>query len=395
MAPDTAAKRDRSSGPAARRRPPKALRLIVAGGGTGGHLFPGIAIAEEFIARNAANRVLFASSGRPFERTVLAAKGFEHRAISAAGLKGQGLFKQLRALLIIPRGLLESLAILRAFGPDLVLSVGGYSAGPMALAAWLRRVPVVLQEQNTLPGITNRLLGRLARRVYTAFAESERHFAARKVLLTGNPVRREILACRTAATAAPSPERERPFTVLVVGGSQGAHRINLAVIESLPLLGDSSRVAFIHQTGADDEASVAEAYRRSGITATVRAFFDDMDAQYRRADLIVCRAGATTVAELTVVGRGVIFVPYPFAADDHQVLNARALVAAGAAEMILEKDLDGGRLAERVAHYAARPRQLAAMAVRARDLGRPDAAARIVDDICRLLGGEHATQHWN
>ena len=363
-----------------------ALRIIVAGGSTGGHLFPGIAIAEEFIERNPDNRVLFAGTGRPLERRILKAKGLAHRALRAEGLKGRGLVNQIRALVKLPLGLFDAFKILNAFRPHLVLGMGGYSAGPMALAARIYGIAVVLHEQNRIPGITNRLSASLARRIYLSYTDDDHYFEPHKVCLAGNPVRREIIACRaiTARTSALS-NGERPFTILVVGGSQGAHGINMAVVESLARLKMRDDLRFIHQTGSDDEKTVRAAYQHLGIDATVKAFFNDMAQQYRHADLIICRAGATTVAELTVIGKGVIFVPYPFAADNHQVFNAQPLVDLGAAEMILEKDLTGEILAERITHFIAFPEELEQMAARARHLGRPAAATTIVDDCYALL----------
>ena len=363
-----------------------ALRIVIAGGSTGGHLFPGIAIAEEFLQRNPDNRILFASTGRRFELGVLAAKGFGHRSLRAEGLKGRGLLNQMRALAKIPAGLFDAIAILTSFQPHLVLGMGGYSAGPVALAAWLKGVAIALHEQNRIPGITNRLSAPLARRIYLSYADDGRRFNPTKVRLTGNPVRSEIITCSQAtAGTASGPGGRRPFTILVVGGSQGAHRINLAVVDSLNKLAPQSDFYFIHQTGSDDEKAVKAAYRRLGRAATVQAFFNDMHRQYDRADLIICRAGATTVAELTVIGKGVIFIPYPFAADNHQVFNAQPLVDLGAAEMVLEKDLSGEVLADRIAYYAARPEALKTMAQRARRLGRPAAAGAIVEDCYTLL----------
>jgi UDP-N-acetylglucosamine--N-acetylmuramyl-(pentapeptide) pyrophosphoryl-undecaprenol N-acetylglucosamine transferase len=374
-------------GSGTRPEPGTGLRLVIAGGSTGGHLFPGIAIAEEFMRRNPQNHILFASTGRPFELEILAAKGFEHRALRAEGLKGRGVLNQARALLKVPAGMYDAVRILSWFRPHLVLGMGGYSAGPVVLAAWIRGIKIVLHEQNQLPGITTRLSAPLAHRIYLSYADSGRTFDPAKVRLTGNPVRSEIIAlgaCGKDTDLEPS-DAGRPFTVLIVGGSQGAHRINLTVLDCLTKLGRPRDFYFIHQTGSADEDVVLRAYRRAEAAAEVRAFFNDMDHQYRRADLIICRAGATTVAELTVIGKPVIFIPFPFAADNHQVLNAEPLVAAGAAEMILEQNLTGEGLAERIEYYASRPEELAHMAARCKSLGRPDAAATLVDDCYELL----------
>ena len=357
------------------------LRLVVAGGGTGGHLFPGIAIAREWLRRNPDNRVLFVGTDRSFEKKILAESGLPHTAITAAGMKGLNLFKKIRALGCIPQGITQAAGVLARFKPHVVLGVGGYSSGPVALAAWLRRIPVVLHEQNLLPGITNRLLARIARRIYLSFEQTRLARGDTKALVTGNPVRAEFLS-GGAAKAHP----DKRFTVLVAGGSQGAHGLNTAVSDALEHLKNPDTLFFVHQTGSADEQAVAGIYARQGIACEVRPFFHDMAARYRRADLVICRAGATTIAEVTAMGKAALFVPFPFAADNHQVLNARTLADDGAARMVEEKDLDGKMLAERIGHYVENPGELARMAARAAAKGKPDAAMVIVDDIYALLG---------
>jgi UDP-N-acetylglucosamine--N-acetylmuramyl-(pentapeptide) pyrophosphoryl-undecaprenol N-acetylglucosamine transferase len=359
------------------------LRVVIAGGGTGGHLFPGIAVAEEIRARGARNRVLFISRGNEFERTALSRAGFPLETIFVEGLKGRGLWNQARVLLQLPWSVVQSARRLREFRPDLVVGLGSYSAGPVVLAAWLLRVPVALCEQNTWPGITNRVLARLADRIFTSF-EQTGGFDPQRVLWTGNPLRRTIVSA--AAEGAPAPPAvRRPFTVLVIGGSQGARSINMTVAAVLDQLSDRNRFFFIHQTGAADEAWVAESYRRAGVDARVQAFFEDMDVQYRQADLVICRAGATTVAEITALGKPAVYIPFPFAADDHQRKNAERMVAAGAADMIAEEQLNPVRLGERIGFYAAHPEDLVRLAERAGRLGKPDAARRIVDECYRLV----------
>ena len=364
-----------------------ALRLIIAGGGTGGHLFPGIAIAEEAMARNEGCRVLFIGTGRPFESKILAAKGFCQEKINVLGIKGMGVLKQAGAVLRLPAAIQRSIAILHKFRPNLVLGLGGYSSGPVVIAAWLLRIPRVLHEQNLLPGITNRLLSAFANRIYVSFDNTRFPRFRQKLRITGNPVRREFLE-GLAATESPDETNcsNRRFTVMVVGGSQGAHSLNMAVIEAVSHLSNTHRYQFIHQTGEADEAQVRQAYRHHGISADVGPFFNDMAGRYQRADLVICRAGATTIAELTIMGKGVIFIPFPYAADDHQALNAAGLVSENAAEMIREKDLSGKLLAHKIENFAAVPEKLAAMARRAKQLGRPQAAEQIVDDMARLIG---------
>jgi len=365
------------------------LHIVIAGGGTGGHLFPGVAVAQEFAARRPGSRILFVSTGTEFERKVLDRANFQLSPITVEGLKKRGILNQIRAVVKLPVSVWESWRILSAFKPDLVLSVGSYAAGPVGLSAWLMGIPLVLHEQNILPGITNRILSRFARRIYVSFPDSRTHFDPEKTRVSGNPIRREFIDMVSAPSDRSVAQDNRPFTVLILGGSQGAHSINMAVKDALPHLGQLQRFAFIHQTGHRDEAEVKEAYESARITGTVKSFFNDMADRYAAADLIVCRAGATTVAEVTVLGKPVIFIPFPYAADDHQALNARNLQQAGAADMILEKDLSGSVLAEKISGYAASPERLDRMAGRSREFGRPDAARIIVEDCCRLINAQH------
>ena len=355
-----------------------AAHIVVTGGGTGGHLFPGIAIARAFERRLAEAAVLFVGTGRELERRVVAEAGYRHAVLQVGGLKGLGLFRQLHSLAALPGAVVRAGAILWRFRPAVVIGVGGYAAGPVCLAAWLMRIPVCLQEQNSLPGITNRLLARLARRIYTSFGESQAHFPAAKVLLTGNPVREAIIDLgRKNRLRTP----ERPFTILVAGGSQGARSINTAIIEMLPHIDAPRTLRIIHQCGADDLERVRQAYAAAGLDARSEAFFSDMDRQYAQADLAVCRAGATTVAELTCVGLPALFIPFPHAADNHQEINARAVVSAEAGEMIRESELNGETLWSHIRRLRNDPQRLARMAQRACSLGRPEAADTIVSDI--------------
>jgi UDP-N-acetylglucosamine--N-acetylmuramyl-(pentapeptide) pyrophosphoryl-undecaprenol N-acetylglucosamine transferase len=261
----------------------------------------------------------------------------------------------------------------------------------LVAGAWLLGIKIVLHEQNILPGITNRILSRLADRIYVSFDDIPTGFNPKKVLYTGNPVRREILQSVTdqkIGVIDDSMQRQR-FTILILGGSQGAHSINMALLDAIDKIEDKDKFFFIHQTGLNDETRVKTAFELHGVSCRVQAFFNDMARQYQNADLVICRAGATTVAEIKAVGKGGIFIPFPFAADNHQVLNARSLEKAGAAEMILEKDLNGNALAERINFYASSPDTLHQMASRTRDLSRPDAAAVIVDDCYRLVRFAH------
>jgi len=253
-------------------------------------------------------------------------------------------------------------------------------------------IPVVLHEQNILPGITNRALARFARRIYVSFENTAGRFDTAKVRLTGNPVRPEIMQPPAAEDRENNgrPEQVPVLNILVAGGSQGAHAINMAIVAALRLIRQKERLKVVHQTGAADEDHVRAAYAAQGVNAVVAAFFDDMDSRYRQADLIICRAGATTVAEITAVGKAALFIPFPFAADDHQRLNAEALAAQGAAEMIEEKHLTAADLAERIDRFANDRTALDRMAYQARKHGRPEAARLIVDDCYTFITGNRS-----
>lgn len=360
----------------------KALRIVIAGGGTGGHLFPGLAIAQEFMKRNKKNTVVFISTGNPLERSVLSQTDFKLESVTTEGIKGRGIWNQAKSALKIPKGVIEALRILKGYRPDLTVGLGSYSAGPVVLGAWLMRTKIVLHEQNILPGITNRILARFADRIYVSFDDTKARFAPHKIRLTGNPVRKELLNNHNGDVVAPGLKK---FCVLIIGGSQGAHSINASVVEALGHLTQKEGLYFIHQTGTADEQMVGAAYRRENVAAKVQSFFRHMGPLYKQADLIICRAGATTVAEVTAVGKAVIFIPFPFAADDHQTLNAATLADKGAAEMIHEKDINAGALAQKIEYYASHPQALEAMAIKAGRIGHPDAAKRIVDDCYELI----------
>jgi UDP-N-acetylglucosamine--N-acetylmuramyl-(pentapeptide) pyrophosphoryl-undecaprenol N-acetylglucosamine transferase len=367
----------------------------MAGGGTGGHLFPAIAVARQFLRENPENRILFCGTGRPMELKIVSQAGFSHRKISAEGFKGVGLKGRILSLLKIFAGIWESLGIIREFSPDVVVGVGGYAAVPMVMAARIRKIPIVLHEQNRVPGIANRYLSFLADRICVSFPGTQekgfptalRHSG--KICLTGNPVRQEIV---DSANTEPE-DLNNPFTVLVIGGSQGARSINRAMIEAALWLKPAERYFIIHQTGPLDGESVERAYRDQYLACEVRPFFTDMARCYCRADLLICRAGASTVAEITAAGKAALFIPFPYAADDHQTVNAQSLVEAGAGDMITENKLSGRFLAQKMAYYSSRPEELRRMSRNAKKLGRTDAAKRIVAAVYQVLdskSGQHS-----
>ena len=352
------------------------MRVILAGGGTGGHLFPGLAVAREFQCRDAMTEILFVGTRQGIEARVLSQEGFRLELLPVRGLKGRGLRGVVEALYGVPASFLRSLAIIRRFRPQFIIGLGGYASGPFLLAGKLKGVRCAIMEQNLQPGFTNKILARLADRVFTSYPESAKYFPGARVVETGNPVRWRKL---------PDVKKSEKFTLLVFGGSLGAHHINLATVDALAKLTDiGSQLRIIHQTGQADFAQVKSACAALPFEAAITPFIEKMDEAYAVADLVLCRAGATTVAELTAFGKAAILVPFPYAIYDHQRGNAQALAQRGAAEMILDQDLTGDILAARIRSLLGNPAKIAAMAATARLLGRPEAAARIVDECTAL-----------
>jgi UDP-N-acetylglucosamine--N-acetylmuramyl-(pentapeptide) pyrophosphoryl-undecaprenol N-acetylglucosamine transferase len=357
---------------------PGDLRVVIAAGGTGGHLFPGIAVAQEFQARHRA-AVTFLTTPKPVTTQILASYGLAWEAVSARALKGEGLLSRGRTLLSLPKAVLAARARLKALNPHLVLGLGGHSSGPAGVAAWLLGIPLALHEQNAIPGATNRYLAGLARKIFVSFPASQEFFPPGRCFWTGNPIRPEFFQ-------EPPPRPAEPFTVMITGGSQGAHALNIGVLAALPLLAPlKDRLAFLHLTGEADREAVAAGYRESGFAAEVEAFTPEVAAWMRRAHLLVCRAGASTLAELAAVGRAAILVPYPFAANNHQEFNARFLVAAGAAEIILNKDFTGEAFAGKINQFLTAPEPLANMEAASRRLAKPEAAKEIVAGCVALI----------
>lgn len=357
------------------------MRMVIAGGGTGGHLFPGIALAEEVTTRHPKNEVLFVGTPRGLEAKVVPECGYRLEMISARGVKGMGPVKLFLALLALPLSFIESWRILRRYRPDVVVGVGGYASAPVVLAAWIQRVPTAIQEQNALPGLANRLLGHFADVVFIAFIESKAYFPEHKVQLIGNPIRRMLLDNYLRSTKA-----HDKFTLLVLGGSQGAMAINTRVLEALDALTDlKGELHFIHQTGKRDFDRVRDGYARRGFSAEVVDFIVDMSSAYARAELVICRAGAATLAELTVCKKASILIPYPHAADNHQEVNARAMVASGAALMFRESDLSGRTMAEQIRRLKADPGALKKMERQAALLGRPEASKELADLCVQMM----------
>lgn len=359
----------------------KGLKIIIAGGGTGGHIFPGVAIAEEFLKKEAA-AILFVGTGKKLEKDILGGLGFNYCAIRVAGFKGKGPLRVLSALGKLPVSMWESYLIIRDFRPHLVIGVGGYASGPVVLIAHLLGIKTAVAEQNALPGLANRILGKFADRVFLTYRETKKWFPIESTLVTGNPVRADFVPGGRV-----EKERGSSFTILVFGGSQGARSINRVVLAALPhLCAEKLNMRFIHQTGQDDLTYVAGVYRTYEIEAEVFPFIRDMAAAYRVADLVICRAGATSLAEITVLGKAAILIPFPFAVDDHQTKNAIEMVRAGAAVMIEEKGLTGEEMAETISLFYHHRDLLRDMEMKSAALGNIRAAADIVDNCLALIG---------
>ena len=357
------------------------LRVLMAGGGTGGHAFPAIAIADEIRRRSDAD-IRFVGTRRGVEMRAVPRAGYPIEVVPVIGLRRALSADLLRFPFILAAGLIQTFRAVRRFRPAVVVCTGGYVSGPAGVAAWMLSIPVVVQEQNSFPGLTTRLLSRIAAQVHVTFPASRRYLGGRGEV-SGNPTRVEIGSIGQSEARLRMGLRPDLPTLLVFGGSQGAHAINLIVGQALPALLEGRRLQVLWQTGHLDFESASRLARPFGDFVTVLAFIDDMAAALGAADLAACRAGATTIADLARAGLPAVFIPLPTAAEDHQTKNARALVSAGAARMISQRDLDGRRLAHAVLELLNDPAGRSAMSERIRAFGVPDAAARIVDAIER------------
>jgi UDP-N-acetylglucosamine--N-acetylmuramyl-(pentapeptide) pyrophosphoryl-undecaprenol N-acetylglucosamine transferase len=362
------------------------MKLLLAGGGTGGHLFPAVALAQKLLEDDPASEVLFVGTERGIEARVLPELQLPLERIDIRGFVNRGWGGKLALLPRLWKSVRQSAAILDRFAPDVVLGVGGYASAPVLAAALWRRRPYVIHEQNAWPGLTNRLLGRWARRICLSFGEADRAFHHGRTLLTGNPLRAGMEQC-------PPIGGDRP-ALLVFGGSRGARAINDAVLAALPLLENlRGRIDIRHQTGSEDLERVRQGYQMAGWPEeSVVPFIHDMTAAYARAHLVICRAGATTLAELTVCGRPAILIPYPFAAGDHQTVNARALARKGAALLLPQQDLAPAGLAQLVTGLLHNRDRLRGMAAAACALGRPGAVGRVLT-VCREVAEASRNVH--
>ena len=357
------------------------MKVLIAAGGTGGHIYPGIAVAKEILKRDAASKILFVGTARGLENKIVPENGFKLSLINSAGLKNVGLIGKLKGLLILPQSFLDARAIIKSFKPDVVVGAGGYVSGPVLLMASLMRIPTLVMDSNALPGFTNRRLAPFITKAALTFEDALPYFGE-KGIVTGNPVRKEFFEI----TAKQRSEKDVKINLLIFGGSQGARTINNAMVEALKHL-SHDRLNITHQTGEGDFETIKESYNRAGWgdVAEVKPYISNMVDEFAKCDLIICRAGATSCAEIAAAGKAALLIPLPTAADDHQRKNAEALEKAGAARMILQKDLSAETLAQAVNNLINSPEKISAMETAAKKLARKDAAEVTVNLIESLV----------
>lgn len=369
---------------------PRAVRMLFAAGGTGGHLFPGVAVAEA-ARRDVGAEILFVGTQHGMEKDMIPRLGFALQFIPAEQLRGRNWRGTLLSLWAALRALGVAWRVVRDFAPDLIFSIGGYASAPTVVVGWLRRIPCVLLEPNAIPGLANKWLGRLATKVCVGFPQTAAMFPAQKAVCTGNPVRWKLNGAQENATSTVLPKTQP--TLLIFGGSAGARHLNQTLPQALALLGqERENLRIVHQTGKADHAEVKATYARLGLQAEVVPFIENMQAMYLATDLVVCRAGATTIAELTSLGKPAILIPYPYAVDDHQRANAEILVQAGAARMVLDAELTPERMRDEIRALITNPTRLAEMGRAATTVGRPDATAAVIRECLACLPPEMRAQ---
>ena len=362
------------------------MRVMIAGGGTGGHLFPGLAVADEFRSRDASTEVVFVGTEYGIEARIVPREGFPIRYLRAEGLVGVSMLRKVRAAAKIFLSVIDSYRIITDVKPDIVIGVGGYASGTTTLLAFFLSIPTMVLEQNSVPGMTNKMLGRFVNTVCITYQESISHFPRGKTFLTGNPIRMQIMKGSTEAAYKLFSLEKGLFTIFSFGGSSGARSINRALVDALNHMRDlREKIQFLHQTGPRDYEGVRDAYRKAGFKGTIAPFIYQMGEAYAAADIVISRAGATTLAELTALGKPSILIPYPYAAGDHQEINARKLREIGAAKMIRDRELNGESLARAVRELYADEAARADMERNSRAVGRPDACARVVDIAMSLM----------
>ncbi len=360
------------------------MKVLIAAGGTGGHIYPGIAVAKEILRRDEKSSVLFVGTERGLEARIVPENGFDVSFIESKGLKSVGLIGKLTGFAILPKSFLQARRILREFKPDVVVGAGGYVTGPVLMMASFLKIPTLAMDSNALPGFTNRQLARFVTKAALTFEEALPYFG-NKGIVTGNPVRKEFFEIEPK-------ERGEKINLLLFGGSQGARAINLAMIEALKFLSNKKgKLSITHQTGKLDFETVKKGYAENDWSeADIREYISDMVSEFEKTDLIISRAGATTCAEVAAAGKVAIMIPLPTAADDHQRKNAEALEKGGAAKMILQKDLTGESLAEVIKEFINSPEKISEMEKNAKKMAKEDAASATVDLIEQLAKERNA-----
>lgn len=351
------------------------MKVLFAAGGTGGHIYPAIAVAKEILRRDASAQIRFVGTARGLETKLVPQNGFELSTIDSAGLKNMGLVGKLKGLLILPKSFLEARKLLKEFQPDVVVGAGGYVTGPVLLMASFLKIPTLVMDSNALPGFTNRQLARFVDKAALTFEESLKFFPNKGVVI-GNPVRKEFFEIELK-------QRAEKVNLLIFGGSQGARAINFAMVDALKKL-PKEKLNIVHQTGELDFEKVEKGYKDADFTADIRRYITDMMTEFAKADLVISRAGATTCAELAAAGKVAIMIPLPTAADDHQRKNAEALQNAGAAKMILQAELNGESLAKEILDLINSPEKISEMERNAKNLAKADAAEKAADIIEKL-----------
>ena len=356
-------------------------KIVIAGGGTGGHLYPAIALAKAIRKNDMDIEINFVGTKQGIESKVLPVEGFNLKTIFSSGLIGKKGMNRWVSWCKLPVGATQSMCFLIRNRPSLAIGVGGYVSAPLIMSAWLLRIPILIHEQNTFPGVANKWLGKIADKVTVSFEETRRFFPKNKVEVTGNMVSEEL--CRPREEF--SPTSKNPFNILILGGSQGAHSINMAMIEALDLLADrKDYLSITHQTGEKDYEDIKNMYNKKGFTAEVLPFINNMPESYRNASLVICRSGATTLAEITAAGKVSVLIPFPYATHNHQEHNARVVEAANAGELVLDKELSGQRLAKSIKRAMDDPEHIQVMEDNSYRLGNREATEK-VRKICMEL----------
>ncbi len=355
------------------------MRIIIAGGGTGGHIFPALAIAEGIKSRSAKNEILFVGTKNGLENEIIPAMGFNMQFINSAGFVGKDMVNKIKAIITALEGILLSLKIIRTFEPDVVLGVGGYASGPTVLCARLKSIPTAICEQNTVPGMTNRILSRFSNKIFLTFPDSAKYFTSEKTIVTGNPLRSNFKRQNSYETG-----KDRRKVIFVMGGSQGAGSLNRITPPALSKV-DITKLEIFHQTGKKDEESVKKAYKELSLDSNVFSFRSDIMEIYKKSDLIISRSGAGTISEITAMGKASILIPFPHAAHNHQLLNAKSMENAGASIIIEEDSLDEINLSDQI-NYIFKSGKLQSMSEASLKLAKPEATNIIVEELYSLAG---------